>query len=48
MYINDSEKTVSENSDNLRTRLAFAGVGANWGTSPSVARRGSWLPGGLD
>ncbi|MGN5008274.1 porin [Aeromonas sp. 96A] len=28
MYINDSEKTISENSDNLRTRLAFAGVGA--------------------
>ena len=47
MYINDSEKTVSENSDNLRTRLAFAGVGANWGPSPSVARRGlaSWRTG---
>ncbi|MFS1163432.1 porin, partial [Aeromonas salmonicida] len=28
MYINDSEKTISDNSDNLRTRLAFAGVGA--------------------
>ena len=32
MYINDSEKTISESSDNLRTRLAFAGVGADWGT----------------
>ncbi len=49
MYINDSEKTVSENSDNLRTRLAFAGVGANWGTVTFGRQKGApRLPGGLD
>lgn len=41
MYINDSEKTVSENSDNLRTRLAFAGVGANWGTVTFGRQKGA-------
>ncbi|ALP40180.1 porin [Aeromonas schubertii] len=41
MYINDSEKTISENSDNLRTRLAFAGVGADWGTVTFGRQKGA-------
>ncbi len=48
MYINDSEKTISENSDNLRTRLAFAGVGADWGTVTFGRQKGalvSWPTG---
>ena len=48
MYINDSEKTISENSDNLRTRLAFAGVGADWGNITFGRQKGplaSWLTG---
>lgn len=41
MYINDSEKTISENSDNLRTRLAFAGVGADWGNITFGRQKGA-------
>ncbi|PKQ82487.1 porin [Aeromonas sobria] len=41
MYINDSEKTISESSDNLRTRLAFAGVGADWGTVTFGRQKGA-------
>ncbi|MGL4793872.1 MAG: porin [Aeromonas jandaei] len=41
MYINDSEKTISENSDNLRTRLAFAGVGADWGSVTFGRQKGA-------
>ncbi|ENY71779.1 porin [Aeromonas diversa] len=41
MYINDSEKTVSENSDNLRTRLAFAGLGGDWGTVTFGRQKGA-------
>ena len=41
MYINDSEKTITENSDNLRTRLAFAGVGADWGTVTFGRQKGA-------
>lgn len=43
MYINDSEKTLGKdgNTDNLRTRLAFAGVGADWGTVTFGRQKGA-------
>lgn len=41
IYVNDSEKTVSENSDNMRTRLAFAGVGADWGNVTFGRQKGA-------
>lgn len=40
-YVNDSEKTVSDNSDNLRTRLAFAGLGGDWGTVTFGRQKGA-------
>lgn len=43
MYINDSEKTLGKDgsTDNLRTRLAFAGVGADWGTVTFGRQKGA-------
>ncbi|TNI87898.1 porin [Aeromonas sobria] len=50
MYINDSEKTLAgtvdskgqiKESENLRTRLAFAGVGADWGTVTFGRQKGA-------
>ncbi|HHQ4643122.1 TPA: porin [Aeromonas veronii] len=43
MYINDSEKTLGKdgNADNLRTRLAFAGVGADWGNITFGRQKGA-------
>ncbi|MBL0546389.1 porin [Aeromonas jandaei] len=43
MYINDSEKTLGKDgsTDNLRTRLAFAGVGADWGSVTFGRQKGA-------
>lgn len=41
MYINNSEKTIKESNDNLRTRLAFAGVGGDWGTVTFGRQKGA-------
>ncbi|MFM4703985.1 porin [Aeromonas bivalvium] len=41
LYVNDSEKTISDDSDNMRTRLAFAGVGADWGNVTFGRQKGA-------
>lgn len=43
MYINDSEKTLGANgnADNLRTRLAFAGLAGDWGTVTFGRQKGA-------
>lgn len=42
MKIGDKEKTITENSDNLRTRLAFAGVKSDAGTITYGRQKGAF------
>lgn len=42
LYVNNSEKTLTNDStDNLRTRLAFAGVTGDWGTLTFGRQKGA-------